>query len=113
MSKKRREDRNLCADLIQISWRLEDHSRHSEWATLEDISSSGACVKLDDTIPPETPVFLRFPKGSCNARVKYCVADHGGYLVGVEFESGYRWSRSKFRPDHLIQFRLRPASERE
>ena len=108
MKQKRQEDRNLCADLVQVGWKLEDESRHTEWATLEDISSSGACVKLDDAIPTGTVVSLRFPKESCKARVKYCVADLSGYLIGVEFE-GYRWSRSKYRPEHLVQFRLRPA----
>ena len=112
MKQKRQQDRNLCADLVQVGWKQEDESRHTEWATLEDISYGGACVKLDDAIPPETIVSLRFPKDSCKARVKYCVADHGGFLIGVEFED-YRWSRSKYKPQHLVQFRLRPVLRKE
>jgi hypothetical protein len=109
MSQKRQEIRDLCADLVQVGWRQEKGSKHTEWATLEDISSSGACLKLDDMIPPDTIVSLLFSTSGCEARVKYCVADHLGYLLGVEFENGYRWSRRKYKPQHLIQFRLRPA----
>ncbi len=108
MKQKRQEDRNLCADLVQVGWKLEDESKHTEWATLEDISANGACVKLDDKIPSDTVVSLRFPRVTCIARVKYCVADHSGFLIGVEFED-YRWSRTKYKPQHLVQFRLRPA----
>ncbi len=108
MRQKRQEDRSLCADLVQVGWELEDGSRHTEWATLEDISPRGACVKLEEPIPGGTPVSLVFPKGGCRARIKYCVADHaGGYLLGVGFENGYRWSRTKYKPEHLVQFRLR------
>ncbi|HYK91149.1 MAG TPA: PilZ domain-containing protein [Acidobacteriota bacterium] len=113
MRQQRQEHRSLCADLVQVGWKLEDESKHTEWATLEDISSRGACVKLDEPIPPGTLVSLRFPKGGCVARIKYCVADHtGGHLLGVLFENGYRWSRTKYKPEHLVQFRLRPVSRK-
>ncbi len=114
MRQKRQEDRSLCADLVQVAWKEADGSKHTEWATLEDISSRGACVKLEESVPPGTPVSLRFSKGGCEARIRYCVADHtGGYLLGVRFENGYTWSRSKYKPEHLVQFRLRPASAKD
>jgi hypothetical protein len=113
MKQRRLEDRNLCADLVQVGWKLEKGSKHTEWATLEDISSGGACLKLDDPIPLETLVSLRFATSSCVARVKYCVADQLGYLLGVEFADGYRWTRRKYRPEHLIQFHLRPAPKED
>jgi len=109
MTRNRLEERNLCADLVQVGWKLENGSKHTEWATLEDISASGACLKMEDPIPPKTIVSLHFSKGHCEALVKYCVADFSGYLLGVEFANGYRWSRTKFKPEHLIQFHLRPA----
>lgn len=110
MMRNRQEDRNLCADLVQVGWKLEKGSKHTEWATLEDISSSGACIKMEDPVLPKTAVSIQFPKGRCEAVVKYCVADlTGGYLLGVEFTHGYRWSRTKYKPEHLVQFRLRPA----
>ncbi len=109
MRHKRHEDRNLCADLVLIGWRREKGSRHTEWVTLEDISSGGACLKIEDHIPVDTKVSLQFSKGGCEGIVKYCVPDPTGYLLGVEFSDGYRWSRTKYRPEHIVQFRLRAA----
>jgi len=101
------EDRELCADLVKVQWKLESGSPRSEWAILEDISPSGACLEIDEPIPPDTVVSLQFKNDRCQARIKYCKRDKENYLLGVEFEQGYRWSRRRFKPEHLIQFRLR------
>ncbi len=107
MGLERREDRELCADLVKVQWKLESGPTHSEWAILEDISPSGACLEIEEPIPPETIVSLQFKSDRCTARIKYCKLDKVNYLLGVQFEQGYRWSRRKFKPEHLIQFRLR------
>jgi len=108
MPTMRSEDRELCADLVKMEWGLKPGPAHSEWAILEDISSSGACLQSEIPIPPETLVSLEFPgKHQCEARVRYCKYDRTNFLLGGEFEKGYRWSRRKFKPEHLIQFRLR------
>ena len=109
MKHKRHEGRNLCADLVLIGWKLEKGSKHREWGTLEDISACGACLMLENPIPDGTLVSLEFTSSECQARVKYCVPERDGYQLGVEFANGYRWSRRKFKPEHLVQFRLRPA----
>jgi hypothetical protein len=79
----------------------------SEWSILGDISPSGACLEIEEPIPDNTVVSLQFAREGCQARVKYCKFDKVNYLLGVQFEHGYRWSRRKFKPQHLIQFRLR------
>lgn len=107
MRLERREDRELCADLVKVQWKLESGHSHSEWAILEDISPSGACLDIEEFIPPETIVSLQFKGDACQARVKYCKFEKSNYILGVLFEQGYRWSRRKFKPEHLIQFRLR------
>ena len=107
MGSERREDRELCADLVKVRWKTESGPVQSEWAILEDISPSGACLGFEEPIPPDTIITLQFPKDRCQARVRYCKFDRTSYLLGVEFEQGYRWSRRKFKPDHLTQFRLR------
>jgi hypothetical protein len=106
VSSERREDRELCADLVKIEWSTAFGPSQSEWAILEDISASGACLEIEEPIPPDTIVSLQFPTDSCRARIKYCRFDKVKYLLGVQFEQGYRWSRSKFKPAHLTQFRL-------
>jgi hypothetical protein len=103
----RREDRELCADLVNVQWNPESGPSRNEWAILEDISPSGACLEIEEYIPPETMVSLQFKTDHCRARIKYCKFDKINYLLGVQFEQGYRWSRRKFKPEHLTQFRLR------
>ncbi len=110
--KQRQEARNLCADLVLVGWKTAKWSEHREWATLEDISSGGACIQVEGWIRPGTTVSLQFSTSSCEARVKYCIGDRTGYLLGVEFENGYRWSRRLYRPQHLVQFHVRPVPKR-
>jgi hypothetical protein len=112
MDKRREEQRDLCADLIRISWVGDSFEKVQQWSTLEDISSSGACLQVDQPIPPGTMISLEFPSEHCSASIQYCRYQNTGYFIGVKFEEGYRWSRKKFRPEHLIQFRLRPAVKR-
>jgi hypothetical protein len=108
---ERREDRDLCADLVKVQWNTESDLIYTQWAILEDISPSGACLEIEEPIPPDTIVSLQFETDSCQARVKYCRKDKVKYLLGVEFEQGYRWSRRRFKPQHLIQFRLRKVDK--
>ena len=103
----RRNDRELCADLVQVRWKTEMEEVRTDTAILEDISPAGACLEMERMIPPGTKILLDFPTDHCNARVIYCKFDEIKYLIGVEFEQGYRWSRRKFKPQHLLQFRLR------
>jgi len=103
----RHEDRELCADLVKVQWKPQSGPAHSEWAILEDISSSGACLEVEEAIPRDTIVDLQFTSDHCQARVKYCKLDRLNYVLGVQFVQGYRWSRRKYRPQHLLQFRLR------
>ena len=106
MKSGRREDRELCADLVKVEWETGSGPVQSEWAVLEDISPSGACLGIEEPISPDTIVTLQFPKDRCQARIKYCEFAKTNYMLGVQFEHGYRWSRRKFKPDHLTQFRL-------
>lgn len=111
MKPERREDRELCADLVKVQWKTESEADQSEWAILEDISPSGACLEMENSIASDTAVSLEFPSDCCQARVIYCRFEEIKYLVGVEFEQGYRWSRLKFKPQHLLQFRLRKVGK--
>jgi hypothetical protein len=104
---ERREDRELCADLVKVQWKPDFGPARCEWAILEDISSSGACLEFEEPIAPDTILTLQFKTDRCQARIKYCKFEKTNYLIGVQFEAGYRWSRRKFKPEHLIQFRLR------
>jgi hypothetical protein len=107
----RREDRELCADLVRVRWESESGTVQSDWAILEDISSLGACFEMDRPVLPDTEISIEFPNGSCKAKVVHCRFDGVKYLVGMEFGQGYRWSRRKYKPRHLLQFRLREVAK--
>ena len=111
MVSDRRDDRELCADLVRVQWNMTSEQVRTETAILEDISASGACLEMESAIQPGAKVSLDFPTDHCEAMVVYCKFDTVKYLVGVEFEQGYRWSRRRFKPQHLLQFRLRKVEK--
>jgi hypothetical protein len=106
--KQRREhDRNMCAELLAVQWTdVEGHER-SEVVSLEDISTSGACIEMDDAIPAGTEVSLRYPNGEYKGKIRYCIYQDIGYFLGIEFDEGYRWSKTDFVPAHLLELPIR------
>jgi len=99
--------RNLCADLLKIRWSDESGASRRELATLEDISPTGACLKVEKAIPVGTTLTILYPSGSYQGRVRHCDPQMEWYFIGVEFSPGYRWSKDQFEPAHLLQFRFR------
>src|SRR5262245_8875881 len=102
MTDRRHDERNMCADLLTICWISEGH-RRSALVSIEDISANGACLRLEHPIALETEVSLHHAKGKYLGKVKYCTYDEIGYLVGVGFDEGYRWSKTDFQPSHLLE----------
>jgi hypothetical protein len=96
------EPRLLCADLVDVQWKDQTGRVRRSVANLEDISLSGACLQVDRPVPLGTPYRITYPKGVLVGKVKYCVFREIGYFLGIEFEAGSRWSRSDFRPQHLL-----------
>ncbi len=102
MHNRRLEPRMLCADLVDIRWQDHTGRTRREIANLEDISISGACLQLDTAIPPKTPLRIRYSNGELHGHVCYCVYRDIGYFLGIEFDSGSRWSQLRYRPQHLL-----------
>ncbi len=99
----RSAERNLCADLIKIVWTDDSGKKRKELAVLEDISSDGACLQVEHTIPVDTPISLLYPQGRYYGRVRHCSFQHTGYFLGVEFDPGYKWSKEDYVPSHLLE----------
>jgi hypothetical protein len=74
-------------------------------ALLEDISSSGACLQLENAVPLDVEVHWDCPKQSFSGFVRYCVYREIGFFVGVEFAESCRWSKKSFKPMHLLDLR--------
>lgn len=102
MLDRRNDPRMLCADLVDISWKDKFRRTKKSVANLEDISLNGACLQVDKPIPPDTVVEIAYPKGELVGTVKYCVFREIGYFLGIEFHASTKWSRNRFKPQHLL-----------
>jgi hypothetical protein len=114
MLERRAEPRMLCADLVDIRWKEKGGRNRSAVANLEDISLSGACLQMDIQVPLNSQVRINYPKGELTGVVRYCHFREIGYFVGVQFQSGSRWSQRSFKPLHLLDPRtlVRRAASR-
>ena len=102
MLDRRTEPRMLCADLVDIQWKDKTGRTRRSLANLEDISLSGACLQVEAPIPLHTAVKIAYPKGGLLGTVKYCLYREIGYFLGIEFETGSRWSQRQFKPQHML-----------
>jgi len=103
----RKDDRNLCAELVKIVYKDAKGRRRSELVALEDISANGACLQVEEPISPDTSLSILYPEGRYHGRVRYCTFQQTGYFVGIEFDPGYRWSKEQFNPAHLLELQLK------
>lgn len=62
---------------------------------------------IDQPIDPQIEVTILYPRGKFVGRIKYSRYENDGYLLGIEFLDGYRWSMRQYQPPHLVQFRLK------
>jgi len=104
MQDRRSEVRMMCADMVEVFWKNEGRSQRAI-AILEDISPSGACLQLEAPVPLGTEICWTASRRKFHGQVRYCVYREIGYFVGVEMETGSRWSRRAFRPQHLLDLR--------
>jgi hypothetical protein len=113
MRERRSETRMLCADMLEITWKKGAGKAHRETALLEDISHSGACLQLEQPVPLGAQLRWESPRQVFTGRVMYCVYREIGYFVGVEFDPVSKWSRSAYRPQHLLDLqRLAETAKR-
>jgi hypothetical protein len=96
-------ERSMCADLIKIVWTDESGKKQKELAALEDISPAGVCLQLEHPIPIDTPISILYPDGRYHGRTRYCIFQHTGYFLGIQFDPGYEWSKDQFMPSHLLE----------
>lgn len=102
MLDKRTEPRMLCADLVDLQWKDKAGRTKKVLANLEDISLCGACLQVDVPVPIQSMIKITYPKGELIGKVRYCIYREIGYFLGVEFDAGFRWSQSEFKPQHML-----------
>jgi hypothetical protein len=102
MGERRRDDRLLCAELVQVNYRSASGYMQRTIANLEDISFCGLCLQLETPVPLDSKVVIQYGDGELIGTARHCVFRDGGYFLGIEFTEGCRWSTLNFRPKHLI-----------
>jgi hypothetical protein len=134
MMERRLESRFLCADLVRVDWlasrgesgRVEqgEGEFRTVEAVLEDISTLGACVQVEERIPLGAAILLSAHSGLISSapndtgeaarfsgHVSYCAYRDYGYFVGIRFSDETHWSSLIFAPRHLTN--LAALSERD
>jgi hypothetical protein len=112
MTERRFESRFLCADLVKVDWLAHGGSEadvveaeiaalRTVEAVLEDISALGACVQVEEPIPPGAAISISVNTVHFSGHVSYCVFRDYGYFVGIRFSDETRWSSGIFKPRHL------------
>src|SRR5881394_2473520 len=102
MTNRRSEPRMMCADLVEVCWNERSGKQGSATALLEDISTTGACLQLENPVPLGVEMRWAAPRKEFKGCVRYCVYREIGYFVGVEFAPSSRWSKDSFTPQHML-----------
>jgi hypothetical protein len=92
----------LCSELVDVRWQDSQGLQHEALANLEDISMSGVCLQMDDSLPLDTPLRILHPRGEFQGYVRYCFYREIGYFLGVQFAPGCAWSQEAYQPQHLL-----------
>ncbi|HOL73156.1 MAG TPA: PilZ domain-containing protein [Bryobacteraceae bacterium] len=102
MPERRSEQRLMCAHLVTLRPSAPSGSRQSMTGVLEDISSSGACLQVETAVATGAPMTLVIGRHSFPGTVRYCIFRETGYFIGLQFDTGIRWSRDQVVPEHLL-----------
>jgi hypothetical protein len=99
---QRGEPRYLCSDLVTLCWQEGAQAERKETVVLENISASGACVQAEVSVPESASVRLVCGKSEFYGCVRSCYWRDDGYFIGIAFDAHSKWSKAKFKPEHLL-----------
>jgi hypothetical protein len=92
----------LCADLVEVEWRDSRGILQRQTANLEDISTNGACIQLEQPVDVGATLRIIHPRKTLVGEVRYCVYRDIGYFLGVELDPSTKWSPKMFKPMHML-----------
>jgi hypothetical protein len=95
----------LCSQLVGLKWTDAERGAQDCLSVLEDLSTSGACLRIEQPIPVKTRVRIAYGGGNLSGAVRYCVFRSVGYFLGVQFDADTQWSDARFRPEHMTDVR--------
>jgi hypothetical protein len=79
------------ADTVLLSWTDQTGQKQDGPAEMADISRSGASVRTQHPVKVGTILSLGYQDQELVGKLKSCVAGPTGYILGIEFDDGYRW----------------------
>ena len=91
MNDRRFDVRVPVADTVLLSWTDQTGQEQHIPADMADISRSGASVRVQHPVKIGSILSLGYQDQELVGKVRSCVSGPTGYLVGIEFEDGYRW----------------------
>jgi hypothetical protein len=92
MSDRRFDVRFTVQDSINLSWRDQTGQEQQVPADLADISRSGASARVQHPVKVGTTLALDYQNQQLVGKVRHCKTGASGFVLGIEFEDGYRWS---------------------
>ncbi len=103
MQDRRTKPRMLCADLVEIKYQDSTGNEQEITANLEDISTTGVCLQLEEGVPLGTRLEIKHSRGQFSGDVRYCkYCEPVGFFIGVEFAGDSQWTRRQFKPMHML-----------
>ena len=97
------ECRYLCSEIVSVLY--EDRSRgiYQAIANLEEISSTGATILMEERLEPGLPVSFRARDYDLHGIVESSEFEQTlGWFVKIELDSTSRWSSRMFVPEHFL-----------
>ena len=91
MNDRRFDVRVPVADTVLLSWTDPAGEKQDGAADLADISRSGASVRTQHPVKVGTTISLGYQDQELIGKVRSCLSGSTGYVLGIEFEDGYRW----------------------
>ena len=88
----RRHQRIPCSLSVLLSWTSPEGSERYARGTCRDVSEIGLRIDMEDTIPPQTYVYLRIEKWdlTSSARVRYARRGKAANVIGLELSQKVR-----------------------
>ena len=94
MKSNRKSPRFAYTGLLQISEQCGDRMVHRGAALARDLSETGVCLQMDIDLKVGSTILLKSRGAEVRAVVRNTSPVAQGFLVGVEFAEGFRWSQS-------------------
>jgi hypothetical protein len=91
MNDRRFDVRVPVADTVTLSWTDQAGQEQHVPADLAGISRSGASAQVQHPVKVGTTLSLDYQEQQFIGKVRHCKSGVSGFVLGIEFEDGYRW----------------------